>query len=126
MTCTNLHIKLTNGSHIHCVCESSSEPEQGYFVENLLFPLFALNDSEQELDLLTANCAMHQLRMNATYRYIINLQTKAVHFFGENYDYRNDKFILGENLTARLLDYIDSIATLRDIFNQLHIRTKDQ
>ncbi len=126
MTRSNLHIKLSNGSHIYCVCDSSSAPEQGYFVEKLLFPLLALNDSDRETAFLTDLCAMYEHRANATYRYIINLQTKAVHFFEENYDYGKDKFYLGENLTDRLLDYIESIEALREIFNQFQIKSKDQ
>jgi hypothetical protein len=125
MTRSNLHIKLSNGLHIHCVCDSSSAPEQGYFVENLLFPLLGLNDSEKEVDFLTGLCAMYEHRANATYRYIINLQTKAVHFFEENYDYGKDKFYLGDNLTHRLMDYIDSIETLRELCDQLQIKSKD-
>jgi hypothetical protein len=126
MTRSNLYIKLSNGTHIHCVCDSSSAPEQGYFVENLLFPLLGLNDTEQELALLTENCAMYEQRVNATYRYIINLQTKAVHFFEENYSFSEDRFHLGKDLTHRYNDYIESIEALRDIFNQFNIKPKDQ
>jgi hypothetical protein len=126
MTRSNLHIKLSNGNLIHCVCDSSSAPEQGYFVENLLYPLLKLNNSEKEVAFLTDLCAMYEDRANATYRYIINLQTKAVHFFAENYDYGKDKFYLGDNLTERLLDYIDSTEALRELFTQFHIKPKDQ
>lgn len=125
MTRSNLHIKLSNGNNINCVCDSSSAPEQGYFVENLLFPLLGLNEAEKELAMLIDTCAMNEQRANATYRYIINLQTKAVHFFEENYDYGKDKFYLGDNLTDRLLDYIDSVEALRMIFDQLQIKPKD-
>jgi len=107
MTRSNLYIKLSNGSNINCVVDSSSAPEQQYIVETLLFPLLALNDVDKELAMLTELCTMHELRANATYRYLINLQTKVVHFFEESYDYKNDKFSIGNDLTHRYLDYIE-------------------
>ncbi|WP_426477524.1 hypothetical protein ACP3T3_20235 [Chryseobacterium sp. CBSDS_008] len=39
MTRSNLHITLSNGEEIICVADSSSAPEQGYFVEEILMPL---------------------------------------------------------------------------------------
>jgi hypothetical protein len=48
MTRSNLHIKLSNGKSIICVADSSSAPEQGYIVEQILLPLLSFNDSEQE------------------------------------------------------------------------------
>ena len=47
MTRSNLYIKLTDGSNMNCVADSSSAPEQGFFVETLLLPLLALNDAEK-------------------------------------------------------------------------------
>lgn len=119
MTRANIHIKLSDGSNINCVCDSTSAPEQGYFVENLLLPLLAFNDADKEILLLNQSCAMHELRANATYRYIINLQTKTVHFFGETYDYQKGKFSIGDNLTHRYLDYIESTDGLKDKFSQI-------
>lgn len=39
MTRSNLHITLSNGEEIICVAESTSAPEQGYIVEEILTPL---------------------------------------------------------------------------------------
>lgn len=123
MTRSNLHIRLSDGAIVHCVADSSSAPEQGWIVETLILPLMEMNDATKELTLLEHFCAMHELRVNADYRYILNLQTKSLHFFEEGYDYPTDKFLLGSDLTKRLLDYIDSTETLRDIFDQLNIKT---
>ena len=46
MTRSNLHIKLSNGKSIICVADSSSAPEQGYIVEQILLPLLSFDDSE--------------------------------------------------------------------------------
>jgi hypothetical protein len=119
MTRANIHIKLSDGSNINCVCDSTSAPEQGYFVENLLLPLLTFNDADMEILLLNQSCAMHELRTNATYRYIINLQTKAVHFFEETYDYQKGKFSIGDNLTDRYLDYIENTDGLKEQFRQI-------
>jgi len=112
MTRSNIHIKLSNGNIIDCVADSSSAPEQAYIVETLIQPLLALNDAAKELAMLEEHCTMNEQRINATYRYIINLQTKAVHFFEENYDYQNDKFYTGADLTHRYFAYLE---TLRDM-----------
>lgn len=109
MTRSNLHIKLSNGSNLICVADTSTAPEQGYFVETVLQPLLSLNDAEKELAHLAEHCTMNDRRTNAAYRYFINLQTKAVHFFEENYDYQKDKFSTGNNLTERYLDYLEKI-----------------
>jgi hypothetical protein len=119
MTRSNIHIKLSDGSNINCVCDSSSAPEQGYFIENLLLPLLAFNDADKEILLLNQSCAMHELRTNAAYRYIINLQTKAVHFFEENYDPQKGRFNIGDNLTDRYLGYIESTERLKEQFSQI-------
>jgi hypothetical protein len=109
MTRSNLHIKLSNGNNISCVADSSSAPEQGYFIEQVVLPLLELDNHEKELMLIEAHCTMNEQRVNATYRYIINLQTKAVHFLEENYDYKNDKFFTGESLTSRYRDYLETL-----------------
>jgi hypothetical protein len=123
MTRSNLYVKLSNGQVINCVADSSSAPEQGYIVENLIIPLMECKGTDKELALLTEHCAMYELRLNADYRYILNLQNKAVHFFEENYNYKKDRFCIGKDLTGRLRDYIDSTQTLREIFEQLDIKT---
>lgn len=109
MTRSNLYITLSNGEAVICVADSSSSPEQGYIVENLLLPLLSLNDATAERTLLGEHCAMDELRMNATYRYEINLQTKAVAFFDEIYFYKTDIFRKGENLTCRYTAYLSTI-----------------
>jgi len=119
MTRSNIYIKLSDGSNIQCVCDSSSAPEQGYIVENLLLPLLVLNDADKEITLLNQNCAMHELRANATYRYIVNLQTKTVHFFHENFDYEKKKFRIGDNLNDRYFDYIEITPGLKEKFSQI-------
>jgi len=109
MTRSNLHIKLSDGKHLICVADSSSAPEQGYFVEQLVLPLLACNDAGKEMALLSEHCTMNDRRINATYRYFINLQTKAVHFFEENYDDKKGTFYTGKDLTDRYRDYLESI-----------------
>ena len=109
MTRSNLYIKLSNGASVTCVADSSSAPEQGYFVEQVIQPLLKMDDPEKELSFIEEHCTMNEQRINAAYRYIINLQTKAVHFFEENYDYKTDKFFAGENLTARYRNYLDTL-----------------
>lgn len=81
MTRSNLHIKLSNGKSIICVADSSSAPEQGYIVEHLLLPLLSLDDIEKEMYLLSEHCTMDERRINADYRYTIDLTTKEVKFF---------------------------------------------
>jgi len=120
MTRSNIHIKLTNGKVIDCVADSSSAPEQGWIVENLLLPLLALNDAEKELAMLTEYCAMNEQRVNADYRYIISLTSKTVHLFEETYDYHKDKFRLGDDLTDRYHDYIASHQALGKLLNDIN------
>lgn len=109
MTRSNLYITLSNGEAVICVADSSSSPEQGYIVENLLLPLLSLNNAKAERTLLEEHCTMDELRANATYRYEINLQTKTVGFFDEIYFYKTDIFRKGENLTRRYTAYLSSI-----------------
>jgi hypothetical protein len=106
MTRSNIHIILTNGRKVKCVADSSSAPEQGYIVENLIFPLLSLNDGQAELALLKEHCTMGEQRSNATYRYEINLRSKRVNFYEENYNSGQDRFIRGENITERYDSYL--------------------
>ena len=108
MTRSNLYITLSDGTYLSCVADSSSAPEQGYIVECLILPLLMFDDSKKELTLLTEHCCMTELRINASYRYEINLQTKTVNFFEENYHYKSDTFTVGENLTDRYLTYLST------------------
>lgn len=110
MTRSNLHIKLSNGKSIVCVADSSSAPEQGYIVENLLLPLLELGNSQKELAFLSEHCTMEERRANATYRYTINLNTKEIRFFEEHYNYSKDTFRKGKEITERYDNYIKSIS----------------
>ena len=76
MTRSNLHIKLSNGKSLVCVADSSSAPEQGYIVERLFLPLLSLDNSEQELEMLKEHCTIDERRINADYRYLIDLAIK--------------------------------------------------
>ena len=105
MTRSNLYITLSNGRKLQCVAESSSTPEQGYIVEQLLIPLLSFDDAEKELALLREHCTMDELRVNAAYRYLIDLQRKEVLFYAENYFYKTDTFRKGKNLTHRYTEY---------------------
>lgn len=109
MTRSNLYITLSDGSDFICVAESSSAPEQGYFVESLLIPLLHLKDSQKEIDLLTEHCTLNELRVNASYRYEINLQTSEFSFHEEVYNFQFDNFKKGRNLTGRVIAYLDKI-----------------
>jgi hypothetical protein len=106
MTRSNLHIMLTDGRKIKCVADSSSAPEQGYIVENLILPLLKLNNAELEKKLLKEHCTMGEQRSNATYRYEINLRTKMVSFYEEYYHSGQDRFIRGENISERYDEYL--------------------
>ncbi|MFD0764539.1 penicillin-binding protein [Mucilaginibacter lutimaris] len=109
MTRSNLHIILTNGKKTKCVADSSSAPEQGYIVENLILPLLRLSDPEKELILIREHCTMNEQRINATYRYEINLITKRVSFFEEDFNSGEDRFIRGEDITERYDAYLNAI-----------------
>ncbi len=106
---SNLHITLSNGEEIICVADSSSAPEQGYIVEEILTPLLELNNSKRELSLIKKHCTMDERRANASYRYYINLKTKTVNMFEENYNYRTDRFKKGKDLTARYTSYLETL-----------------
>lgn len=106
MTRSNLYITLSNGNRIIAVADSSSAPEQGYIVEQLLLPLLHLSDTQKELDFLEANATMNELRVNATYCYTIDLIKKKVRFYEENHHAQTDTFTKGKDLTKRYVDYL--------------------
>ena len=109
MTRSNLHITLSNVKQIICVADSSTAPEQGYIVEKLFQPLLACENYGQELDLLENYCSMDDRSVNATYRYYINLITKDVEMYEENYNYKMDRFSKGEDLTNRYTSYVEKL-----------------
>jgi hypothetical protein len=107
-----MYFTLSNGFKVSCVADSSSAPEQGYIVEQLLLPLLALNNSKKEMRLIQEHCTMNELRVNADYRYEIDLTTKTIEFFEERYFYKTDAFRRGENLTDRYSAYLLTIPNL--------------
>lgn len=109
MTRSNLHITLTGGKQIICVADSSSAPEQGYIVEQVLIPLLNLDDRDQEIKFLQKHCTMDERRTNATYRYAINLMTKEVKMFEEHFNYTAEKFRKGKNITERYSSYVENL-----------------
>jgi hypothetical protein len=118
MTRSNLYIILSNGDAITCVADSSSAPEQGYIVENLILPLLCCSNAENELALLKAHCTLNELRVNADYRYEIDLQKETVAFYDEMYFFKTGVFRKGENLTRRYIAYLKKIQneTVKDRF----------
>jgi hypothetical protein len=118
MTRSNLYITLSNGDAITCVADSSSTPEQGYIVENLIIPLLSFSNAENELALLKEHCTMNELRANADYRYEIDLQKETVAFYDELYFFKTGVFRKGENLTRRYIAYLEKIQneTVKDLF----------
>lgn len=109
MTRSNLYITLSNGKKINCVAESSSAPEQGYIVEDLIIPLLKCNNTETEVKLLAEHCTMHELRANAYYRYTIDLFTKEIRFFEETYNYTKGIFKKPVDITERLTKYVSEL-----------------
>jgi DNA-binding Lrp family transcriptional regulator len=109
MTRSNLYITLSNGDAINCVADSSSTPEQGYIVENLIIPLLSYSNAENELALLKEHCILNELRINADYRYEINLRKETVAFYDEMYFFKTGVFRKGENLTRRYISYLEKI-----------------
>jgi DNA-binding Lrp family transcriptional regulator len=109
MTRSNLYITLSNGDAINCVADSSSTPEQGYIVENLIIPLLSYSNAENELALLKEHCILNELRINADYRYEINLRKETVAFYDEMYFFKTGVFRKGENLTRRYIAYLEKI-----------------
>lgn len=114
MTRSNLHITLSSGYRLQCVADSSSAPEQGYIVEQLFLPLLLLDDHLAEIDLITEHCTMGEQRVNAAYRYEIDLQSKSVRFYEEHY--RGSRFERGKDISSRLQAYISGIPALRSAF----------
>jgi hypothetical protein len=120
MTRSNIHIHLSNGYYLECVAESSTAPEQGYFVEHFVLPLFALRDPFKEAEFLTDNCTMNEQRTNATYRYVIDLGKRKLQFYEENYDEGKDAFFKGKNITSRFNAYCMGIHALRPLLDQIN------
>ena len=120
MTRSNIHIHLSNGQFIQCVADSSSAPEQGYFAQEVLQPLFTLQDAAKEQQLLAAHCTMDEQRANATYRYVIDLRTGQIQLHEENYDYNKDRFFTGHDLTSRLNAYCSGIPALRPFLQSIN------
>lgn len=109
MTRSNLYIRLSNGKKMICVLDTSSAPEQGYIVEDIILPLFSLNDDSRELSLIEKHCTMGEMRANACYRYYIDLCTKEVQLFEEHFNYTTEKFRKGKELTERYTEYLNKI-----------------
>jgi len=112
MTRSNIYISLSNGEKMFFVADSSSAPEQGFIVEQLILPLLRFNDAKKEKQLIEAHSdAINELRTNADYRYEIDLITKTVRFFEEHYHHKTGKFSKGKDLTdKRYIPYLQSIA----------------
>lgn len=110
MTRSNVYITLTGGKKLFFVLDSST-PEQKYIVEKFINPLLGLSDPVKEMEWIEAfSDSINELRTNATYRYVIDLQTKTVQFFQEHYNYKTDKFRKGKDLTEeRYLPYVRSL-----------------
>ena len=109
MTRSNLYITLSNGEKITAIADSSSAPEQGYIVENLIIPLLSFSNTENELALLQEHCILNEQRVNADYRYEIDLQKETVSFYDEMYFFKTGVFRKGENLTRRYIAYLEKI-----------------
>jgi hypothetical protein len=106
MTRAIIHITLSDGTKIKCVADSSSAPEQGYIVEELILPLLSFNNGNEELRLLKEHCTMGEQRINADYRYLIDLKAKRVSMFEEHYFYKTGKFLKGPDITDRYDQYL--------------------
>ncbi|WP_199269814.1 hypothetical protein [Mucilaginibacter lacusdianchii] len=118
MTRSNLYITLTGGEFLKCVADSSSAPEQGYIVEELILPLLALRDPDEELELLREHCTMDEQRSNADYRWEIDLAARIIRFYEESYHEAKDTFKKGLDLTGRYLSYLKKIETDTDKFTK--------
>jgi len=114
MTRSNLHITLSNGETLKCVADNSSAPEQGYMVEELILPLLALHDPDEELELIREQCMMVEQRINADYRWEIDLQNRQICFYEEAYQTSKGTFKKGLNLTGRYLSYLKKIESETD------------
>jgi hypothetical protein len=111
MTRSNVYITLTGGKKLFFVLDSSSAPEQGYIVENFFIPLLALNDAGKEMEWIEAFAdAINEKRINAAYRYLVDLEKKSVRFFKEHYNYKSETFHRGKELTEeRYLPYVQAL-----------------
>ena len=118
MTRSNLYITLSNGEKLICVADSSSSPEQGYIVESVIIPLLSFSNSVHELALLDEHCTMNDQRINADYRYEIDLPKQTVAFYDELYFFKKGVFRKGKNLTRRYIAYLGKIQneTVKDMF----------
>lgn len=112
MTRSNIYITLSGGVKMFFVADSSSAPEQGFIVQQLILPLLRFNDAKKEMQLIEAHSdAINELRTNADYRYEIDLVEKTVRFFEEHYHHKTGKFRKGKDLTEeRYIPYLKSIA----------------
>lgn len=111
MTRSNPYITLSNGKKITCVLDTSSAPEQGYIVEDIILPLLSFNDDSRELSLIKRHCTMNEKRVNACYRYYIHLNTKQVHMYEEHFNYASERFRKGKEITERYTSYLRTINT---------------
>jgi hypothetical protein len=113
MTRSNVYVTLTGGIQLFFVLDGSTAPEQGFIVERFIHPLLALSDLQQELEFIYEHSdSFHELRVNADYRYEINLVKKTVGFFEENYHSKADTFHKGKDLTEeRYIPYENSLKT---------------
>lgn len=109
MTRSNLYITLSNGKKMTCVLDTSSAPEQGYIVEDIILPLLSFNDDRREVSLIKKHCTLGEMRANACYRYYIDLCTKEVQLFEEHFNYTTEKFRKGKELTERYTDYLNTM-----------------
>jgi hypothetical protein len=94
-------LTLTNGVLIKCVADSSSAPEQGYFVESVILPLLTFQNPEMEMVLIQEHCTMGEQRSNAEYRYEIDLRAQKISFYEEHYNATKDTLKKGLELTGR-------------------------
>jgi len=53
---------------------------------------------------------MDERRINADYRYTIDLTNKEVKFFEEHYSYTKDTFRKGKDITERYDEYLKTIS----------------
>jgi hypothetical protein len=111
MTRSNLHITLSNGHRIQCVADGSSAPEQGYIVEYLILPLLGKLNVEAELQLIRAHCTMDEQRVNAEYRYLVDLPERRITLYEEEYNFHKGSFKKGLDLTGRYLSYLKKMET---------------
>jgi hypothetical protein len=100
------------------VADRSSAPEQGYFVERVILPLLALRDAGEQLRIIRAHCTMNEQRVNASYRWEIDLENYRIRFYEENYHPGRDTFKKGLDLTGRYLSCLKKIETDTDKFTK--------